>query len=394
MYRVYATDPQMRLNLGIRRRLAPLLGNDRRRDGADERTAASRCPGRRSSITATRSAWATTSILGDRDGVRTPMQWSRLATRDSRPPTRQRLRLPVVIGPELQLRERQRRGPAGGPALDPVVAEAAHRAAEADARCSGAETSSRCSRRTARCWRTSASTTGNGCSSWPTCRASSSTSNWTCRRSPAPCPSRCSAGTSSRPPARPGIHSRSDRTPSIGSSSCRPRSRPLEAPGGRSPSRSPARSTRYSAVPRSRSRSMPSAAGSAPAAGSARRPAGCAASIWPMRSRSPSTWASRRSLRSCRLTSRTATPTSTPSRSRWPTPRRQNDWRRSHPTRSSAAWATTASCTTRSPMRASRVRCSGCSTARCPSAAPRAGWRPSGRAPTAACGATRATNCR
>ena len=31
MYRVYASDPQMRINLGIRRRLAPLLGNDRRK---------------------------------------------------------------------------------------------------------------------------------------------------------------------------------------------------------------------------------------------------------------------------------------------------------------------------------------------------------------------------
>ena len=31
MYRVYAHDPHARINLGIRRRLAPLLGNDRRR---------------------------------------------------------------------------------------------------------------------------------------------------------------------------------------------------------------------------------------------------------------------------------------------------------------------------------------------------------------------------
>ena len=31
MYRVYAADPRMRINLGIRRRLAPLLGNDRRK---------------------------------------------------------------------------------------------------------------------------------------------------------------------------------------------------------------------------------------------------------------------------------------------------------------------------------------------------------------------------
>ncbi len=31
MYRIYAHDPQMRINIGIRRRLAPLLGNSRRR---------------------------------------------------------------------------------------------------------------------------------------------------------------------------------------------------------------------------------------------------------------------------------------------------------------------------------------------------------------------------
>ena len=31
MYKVYATDPKARLNLGIRRRLAPLLGNNRRK---------------------------------------------------------------------------------------------------------------------------------------------------------------------------------------------------------------------------------------------------------------------------------------------------------------------------------------------------------------------------
>ena len=31
MWDLYAPDPRMRLNLGIRRRLAPLLGNDLRR---------------------------------------------------------------------------------------------------------------------------------------------------------------------------------------------------------------------------------------------------------------------------------------------------------------------------------------------------------------------------
>ena len=76
MYSEYAKDPRMKLNLGIRRRLAPLLDNDRRRDRAVPRPAVLAPGHARSCITATRSAWATTSILGDRDGVRTPMQWT------------------------------------------------------------------------------------------------------------------------------------------------------------------------------------------------------------------------------------------------------------------------------------------------------------------------------
>ncbi len=39
MYRVYAQDPRMRINLGIRRRLLPLLGNHRRLTGACKRAA-------------------------------------------------------------------------------------------------------------------------------------------------------------------------------------------------------------------------------------------------------------------------------------------------------------------------------------------------------------------
>ncbi len=61
MYRVYAADPQARINLGIRRRLAPLLGNDRRRLELHERPALLAAGHARSSTTATRSAWATTS---------------------------------------------------------------------------------------------------------------------------------------------------------------------------------------------------------------------------------------------------------------------------------------------------------------------------------------------
>ena len=54
MYRVYAVTAAS-LNLGIRRRLAPLVDNDRAGDGTDERSCYSRCRARRSSIKATLS---------------------------------------------------------------------------------------------------------------------------------------------------------------------------------------------------------------------------------------------------------------------------------------------------------------------------------------------------
>ena len=60
MYEEYANDPLMRVNLGIRRRLAPLLENGR--DDIELATrCCSRCPAARSCTTATRSGWATTS---------------------------------------------------------------------------------------------------------------------------------------------------------------------------------------------------------------------------------------------------------------------------------------------------------------------------------------------
>ena len=61
MWSEYAKDPRMRANIGIRRRLAPLLENDRNQ--IELFTALLFSPARlaRSSTTATRSAWATTS---------------------------------------------------------------------------------------------------------------------------------------------------------------------------------------------------------------------------------------------------------------------------------------------------------------------------------------------
>ena len=60
MYNEYAKDPRMKLNLGIRRRLAPLLENSRDQSELFHAMLLS-FPGRRSCTTATRSAWATTS---------------------------------------------------------------------------------------------------------------------------------------------------------------------------------------------------------------------------------------------------------------------------------------------------------------------------------------------
>ena len=75
MYDEYARDPRMKLNLGIRRRLAPLLDNDR---GAIELLTAIMfsLPGSPVLYYGDEIAMGDNVYLGDRDGVRTPMQWT------------------------------------------------------------------------------------------------------------------------------------------------------------------------------------------------------------------------------------------------------------------------------------------------------------------------------
>ena len=83
VFAAFGPDPDMQLyGRGIRRRLAPMLGGDRRRHRAGLRACSSRCRARRCSATATRSAWARTSPCPSRDAIRTPMQW--IATRQRR----------------------------------------------------------------------------------------------------------------------------------------------------------------------------------------------------------------------------------------------------------------------------------------------------------------------
>ena len=75
MYTEYAKDPRMRLNLGIRRRLAPLLDNGR--DEMELMTAILfSLPGSPVLYYGDEIGMGDNVYLGDRDGVRTPMQWT------------------------------------------------------------------------------------------------------------------------------------------------------------------------------------------------------------------------------------------------------------------------------------------------------------------------------
>jgi maltose alpha-D-glucosyltransferase/alpha-amylase len=99
MYRVYAHDAQARLNLGIRRRLAPLLNNDRKKIELMNGLLFS-LPGTPIIYYGDEIGMGDNFYLGDRDGVRTPMQWSADRNAGFSSANPQRLYLPVNIAPE------------------------------------------------------------------------------------------------------------------------------------------------------------------------------------------------------------------------------------------------------------------------------------------------------
>ncbi|MDH4268311.1 MAG: maltose alpha-D-glucosyltransferase, partial [Deltaproteobacteria bacterium] len=99
MYRVYAQNPQMRINLGIRRRLSPLLGNHRRRIELMNGLLFS-MPGTPNIYYGDEIGMGDNVFLGDRNGVRTPMQWSADRNAGFSRANPQSLYLPITIDPE------------------------------------------------------------------------------------------------------------------------------------------------------------------------------------------------------------------------------------------------------------------------------------------------------
>ncbi len=99
MYRTYARDRAMRINLGIRRRLAPLLENDRPRIELMNALLFS-LPGTPVLYYGDEIGMGDNIFLGDRNGVRTPMQWSSDRNAGFSRANPQRLYLPVNIDPE------------------------------------------------------------------------------------------------------------------------------------------------------------------------------------------------------------------------------------------------------------------------------------------------------
>ncbi len=99
MYKVYASDPKARLNLGIRRRLTPLLANNRRKIELLNSLLFA-LPGTPVIYYGDEISMGDNFYLGDRNGVRTPMQWSADRNAGFSQANPQRLYLPIIIDPE------------------------------------------------------------------------------------------------------------------------------------------------------------------------------------------------------------------------------------------------------------------------------------------------------
>ena len=155
MYAEYAKDPRMRINLGIRRRLAPLMDNGRRQIELLNGLLFS-LPGSPVLYYGDEIGMGDNIYLGDRDGVRTPMQWTGDRNAGFSRPTRPPCTTPFIIDPVY--------------GYQAVNVEAQERVSTSllhwvrrmiqcasSTRCSGSATTSSCTPTTGRCWPSSAS---------------------------------------------------------------------------------------------------------------------------------------------------------------------------------------------------------------------------------------------
>ena len=98
MYLAYSADPRMRINLGIRRRLAPLVDNNRRRIELLNSLLLS-FPGTPVLYYGDEIGMGDNIYLGDRNSVRTPMQWNADRNAGFSTATPARLYSPVIMDP-------------------------------------------------------------------------------------------------------------------------------------------------------------------------------------------------------------------------------------------------------------------------------------------------------
>lgn len=114
MYKVYAKDPKAKINLGIRHRLGPLMENNRRKIELMNVLLFS-LRGTPVIYYGDEIGMGDNFYLGDRDGVRTPMQWSPDRNAGFSIANPQRLYLPLILDPEYHYEsvnvETQRRNP-------------------------------------------------------------------------------------------------------------------------------------------------------------------------------------------------------------------------------------------------------------------------------------------
>jgi maltose alpha-D-glucosyltransferase/alpha-amylase len=96
MYHAFAPAEEARVNVGIRRRLAPLLGNSRRRIELMNALLCS-LPGTPVIYYGDEIGMGDNIFLGDRDGVRTPMQWNADRNAGFSSASPQRLYLPLIV---------------------------------------------------------------------------------------------------------------------------------------------------------------------------------------------------------------------------------------------------------------------------------------------------------